>query len=235
MRALRIPSNPNQPLEIIELDGTDALGIALEGTPEPLVASAFPGLRGYRNGDANVLAGIASNLRASRLFGRLDTLGGSIAGDVIVVGHTRNGAARDCPPTAEQRLHQSAALGEPERVPCDLRRARLRWITTDDRAGKLTGADLETSYRPGLRSHATGRRVGPNQFVAELRWISQEPGPAFAPGTIHGQLNGDGLWVARETVPRYTRRGLAQFTELAVARVQALAAAGDDRIAPYFT
>jgi len=235
MRALSIPCNPNQPLATIEIDGIETLAVLLKGKPEPIDIPAVPELRGYRNGDADVLRGITVNLRASRLFEMLEALGGYLAGDVIVLGQSVIGADQDCPPSAAATLRAPVALGDPERLPCHLRQARLRWITKDNGAGRVSGAILTIRYRPGERSHRTGRRITANHFAAQLRWCSQEPAPPFAPGTVTGELHGDGLSVVRETVPRYTRRGLDAFTELAAARVRALAAAGDDRVAPYFT
>lgn len=237
MRAIRIPANPNEPLETLALEDRPALARALTGTPELVGDHVIAGVRGYRNGEADVLAGITVNLRASRLFGADAPGGPFISGDVILLGRSRGrDADEDCPPNPLELLRAPAMIGTPERVGRrHHREERRRWITSDDGAGTRTVALLVCAYRPGVRSPLTGKRSGPNHFGAVLRFGSEEPTPpGVPPGTVHGELHGDGLSVLRETVPRFTRAGLDQFTALAVERVTALAAAGDERVARYF-
>jgi hypothetical protein len=237
MRALRIPANPNEPLEALTLDDPQALARALGGSPEIVGDQVIADVRGYRNGDANVLAGITCNLRASRLLGADNVGGPFISGDIVLLGHDeRRDADEDCPSGPVRLLRAPATIGAPERVGRRHRREeRRRWIISDDGAGIRTLAQLDCAYRPGVRSPLTGRRTGANHFAAVLRYGSEEPTPpGVRPGTVHGQLHGDGLSVLRETVPRFTRAGLSQFTELAVERVVALAGAGDERVARYF-
>jgi hypothetical protein len=236
MRSLRIPAGPNQPLEGLEIDGPDSLAHALRGTPQAITDPAAPGLRGYRNAEVDVLAGITVNLRATRLFGGVRPDCEFLAGDIIVLG-TEPGHEDDqpCPASVEERLRAPAAIGAPQHLRAENRRQRMQWVTSDDGAGARTLAILSIGYHPATGPKRGGDQIVANHFAAVLSFAYQLPAPAPVSKTIHGELHGDGLSVVRETVPRYTRSGLAHFTGLAVDRVRGLAAGGDERVARYFT
>lgn len=235
MRALRIPAIPSQPLEPLVIGQPNTLPVLLGGAPAAISTPSDPTIRGYRNGDANVLAGRPVNLRATRLFGEVRPGGEFVGGDVIVVG-AKAGDEQDYdyPAAVEERLRAPVQVGAPANAADIDRGKRFKWVTSDDGAGARTLVILTASFRPGFKSELTGKRVTANQFAAVLRFGYELPVRAPAPGTAHGELHGDGLSVVRETVPRFTRAGLTQFAELAVERVRGLAAGGDEYVARYF-
>lgn len=235
MRALRIPAAPHLPLEVLKIDRLNTVALALGGTPRAISAASDATIRGYRSADVDVLAGVTVNLRATRLFGGVRPGQEFVGGDIIVVGaKPGDGQDYDCPAAVEQRLRAPVRVGAPASLVDVDRGRRLEWVTADDGAGTRTLVLLTARYRPGARSERTGRRIAPNHFAAVLRFGYELPVPPPASGTARGELHGDGLSVVRETVPRFTRAGLEQFTELAVERVRGLAAGGDECIARYF-
>ena len=223
--ALLIPADPERPVQRLEISGKDDLSAALGGHIEGVPCHHDSTIWGYVNTLGKYTAGGEPNARASSV---LSPGKGWITGDVVLIAFDEHREECDLPIGIEDRITATERLPT---APLMVRAGRSivhEWEVNSSDNGSQLLATLTIGHYPAIDRRA--QRYG-GEFRALLANRTEEPG--LFGETIHGE-GPAAFCVRREGAWSFTDAQLDSFTSLALARLQALYAARDERVTGYF-
>jgi hypothetical protein len=218
-----IPDDEKQPARRINVTGMDDLQAAVRGYIEVVSYHGDPDVCAYVNEEGKYTDGCAPNPRATRLLGPGLRAGDWIVGNAVIVGFDRAaGEDRDLPDGFESRLAEAYKLRDPEQTVQDERHISYEWVLGKDDEGALQLAVLSISHHK-RRAGRYFTAVVRNETVNHKGNVTER---CFAPLSA--------TRICTEEVPRYSAKGMQEFTDTALARLRGLYEQGDPQIHSYF-
>jgi Domain of unknown function (DUF3846) len=237
MKALVIPADEALGVREVQIPGQDSdgtleslqvlVGGFIETIPHPTRSDVAP----YFNEEGKLL-GLPANRRATRLLQESIRPDDYIAGDCVFAGFDpASGRTVELPADFEVSVIAPRQLGKPDAIVRRDRSITCDWLLGESPDGRRRLATLTITHCRAGVNMLSGERH-PNEFTATLANETEEP--ASCGGVMRGFRLFSGIRIERETIGRFSAKGMEAFAERALARLGELCAAGDERVLRYF-